>query len=119
MGSTPSRSFFFRLVFERSKLESFHDVSVTRISDTFSYCFPQTQSAENCRFFSFVFRTQYSRPLEFGSMPSRLFSLRLMLERSKLESLRDVSVTRIGDTLSHGFPQTKTVCCVHTEPIMT
>ena len=29
-----------------------------------------------------------------------------MFERSKLESLRDVSVTRIGDTLSYGFPQT-------------
>ena len=28
-----------------------------------------------------------------------------MFERSKLESLRDVSVTRIGDTLSFGFPQ--------------
>ena len=29
-----------------------------------------------------------------------------MFDRSKLESLRDVSVTRIGDTLSYGFPQT-------------
>ena len=29
-----------------------------------------------------------------------------MFERSKLELLRDVSVTRIGDTLSYGFPQT-------------
>ena len=29
-----------------------------------------------------------------------------MFERSKLESLRDVSVTRIGNTLSFGFPQT-------------
>ena len=28
-----------------------------------------------------------------------------MFESSKLESLRDVSVTRIGDTLSYGFPQ--------------
>ena len=46
------------------------------------------------------------RPLEFRSTPSGLFSLRLMIDRSKLESLRDVSVTRIGDTLSHGFPQT-------------
>ena len=36
-------------------------------------------------------------------MPSGLFSLRLMFERSKSESLRDVSVTRIGDTFSHGF----------------
>ena len=36
----------------------------------------------------------------------RLFSLRLMFDRSKLESLRDVSVTSIGDTLSHGFPKT-------------
>ena len=39
-------------------------------------------------------------------MPSRLFSLRLMFERLKLESLRDVSVNRIGATLSYGFPQT-------------
>ena len=29
-----------------------------------------------------------------------------MFECSKLESLRDVSVNRIGDTLSYGFPQT-------------
>ena len=28
-----------------------------------------------------------------------------MFERSKLESLRDVSVTRIGGSLSYGFPQ--------------
>ena len=35
-------------------------------------------------------------------MPSGLFSLRLTFEISKSESLRDVSVTRIGDT----FPQT-------------
>ena len=34
-------------------------------------------------------------------MPSRLFCLRLMFERSKLESLRDVNVTRIDDTLSY------------------
>ena len=31
-------------------------------------------------------------------MPSRVFSLRLMFDHSKLKSLRDVSVTRIGDT---------------------
>ena len=30
-----------------------------------------------------------------------------MFDRSKLESLCDVSVTRIGDTLSYGFPQTE------------
>ena len=29
-----------------------------------------------------------------------------MFDRSKLESLCDVSITRIGDTLSCGFPQT-------------
>ena len=29
-----------------------------------------------------------------------------MFDRSKLESLCDVSVTRIGETLSYGFPQT-------------
>ena len=29
-----------------------------------------------------------------------------MFERSKLESLRDVSLTRIGDTLFYGFSQT-------------
>ena len=39
-------------------------------------------------------------------MASRLFSLKLMFDRSKLESLRDVSVTRIGDTLSYDFIQT-------------
>ena len=44
--------------------------------------------------------------LEFGLTPSGLFSLRLTFELSKSESLRDVSVTRIGDTFSYGFPQT-------------
>ena len=47
-----------------------------------------------------------SRSLEFGSTPSRLFSLRVVFERSKLESIHDISVTRIGDTLSYGFAQT-------------
>ena len=32
-----------------------------------------------------------------------------MFERSKIESLRDVSITRIDDTLSYGFPQTALV----------
>ena len=36
-----------------------------------------------------------------------LFSMGLMFDRSKLESPRDVSVTRISDTLSYGFPQTE------------
>ena len=40
---------------------------------------------------------------------SSLFSLKLMFERSKLESLRDISVTRIGDTLSYGFLQTEEI----------
>ena len=65
------------------------------------------QSAENRRYFPSFFPTQHSRQLEVGSTPSHLFPLRLMFERSKLESLRDVSVTRIGDTLSYGFPQTE------------
>ena len=39
-------------------------------------------------------------------MPSHLFSLRLKFECSKLESLRDVSVTRISDTPPYGFLQT-------------
>ena len=55
----------------------------------------------------FFFRTKYSRPLKFILTPSGLFSLRLMFEHSELESLRDVSVTKIGDTLSYGFPQTE------------
>ena len=33
------------------------------------------------------------------------FSLKLTLEHSKLKSLCDASVTRIGDTLLYGFPQ--------------
>ena len=40
-------------------------------------------------------------------MPSGLVSLRLMFERSKSESLRDVGLTRIGDTLFFGFMQTE------------
>ena len=66
-----------------------------------------TQSAENHRMFPSFLRTQQSKPLEFESTPSHLISLRRMSDRLKLESLRDVSVTRIGDTLSYGFPQTE------------
>ena len=50
------------------------------------------QSAENHRIFS-------SKLLEFESTSFHLFSLRMMFDSSKFESLRDVSVTRIGDTL--------------------
>ena len=45
-------------------------------------------------------------------MPSHLFSLRLMFDLSKFESLHDVSVTRIGDTLSYGFLQTEVVLVI-------
>ena len=62
------------------------------LSTALQVCFFPTQSAENHRIFI--------------SIQCRLFSLRLRFERSKLESLRDVRVTRIGDTLSYGFPQT-------------
>ena len=37
------------------------------------------------------------------STPSGLFSLRLMFGRSKLESLRDVRVTKISDTFPMVF----------------
>ena len=67
------------------------------------------QSAENHRIFPSFFRTQSSRSSEFRSTPFGLFPLRLMFERSKSESLRDESVTRIGNTLSYGFPQSALV----------
>ena len=40
--------------------------------------------------------------VEINAIPFIFFEV----DHSKLESLRDVSVTRIGDTLSYGFPQT-------------
>ena len=40
-------------------------------------------------------------------MLSGLLSLKLKFNCSKLKSLCDASVTRIGDTLSYGFPQTE------------
>ena len=58
-------------------------------------------------FFLRSFERSSRNLLEFEVTSSRLFSLRLMFDRSKLESLRDVSVTRIGDTLSYSFPQTE------------
>ena len=61
------------------------------------------QSAENHRMFLLVFRMQQSISLEFELTPSSLFSLRLTFELSKSESLRDVSVTRIGDTFPAVF----------------
>ena len=64
------------------------------------------QSAEDHRIFPSFFRAQWPRPLELRSTPSGLFSLRLMFERSKSESLRYVIVTRAGDTLSRRFLQT-------------
>ena len=56
--------------------------------------------------FSLVLSNAADRLLEFRSTPSGLFPLKLMFKCSKSESLRDVSVTRIGDTLSYDFPQT-------------
>ena len=44
---------------------------------------------------------------QFRSTPSCLFSLKLMFGCSKSESLHDVSINRIGDTLSYGFPKTE------------
>ena len=61
------------------------------------------QAAKNHRIFPSFFRTLLSISLEFGLTPSCLFSLRLAFERSKSESLRDGSVTRVGDTLPTVF----------------
>ena len=43
---------------------------------------------------------------EFESTLSHLFSLTLMFDCSKIESLRDVNITRIVNSLSYGFLQT-------------
>ena len=40
--STPPNLFSLKLIFESWKSESQHDISITRISDTLSYCFLQT-----------------------------------------------------------------------------
>ena len=64
------------------------------------------QSTENHRIFSSMFRTQWSRLLEFRSTPSSLFYFKLIFECPKSESLYDISVTRIDGTLSYCFPQT-------------
>ena len=55
--------------------------------------------------FPLFFQAQWSRPLEFRSTLFSLLSLKPIFERSKPESLGDVSITRIGDTLSYGFLQ--------------
>ena len=57
--------------------------------------------------FPLVLSNAAARQLEFRSTPLDLFSLKLMFECSKSESLHDVSMKRIGDTLSYGFPQTE------------
>ena len=85
------------------------DASHTQILKTrfqFFHLGGAIQSAENRRVLPSFFRTQQWKTLEFGSTPSGLLSLKLMFDRSKLESLCDVKVTRIGDTLSYGLPQT-------------
>ena len=61
------------------------------------------QSAENHRIFLHSFERSSRISLEFGLMPSGLFSLRLTFELSESESLCDVSVTRIGDTFPMVF----------------
>ena len=94
----PESSFNFML--HQTKIHFFDSSGILLIDSSGILLIDSTQSAESRKFFLLFFRTQYSRPLELGSTPSRLFSLRLMFERSKLESLCDVSVTRIGDTLS-------------------
>ena len=45
-------------------------------------------------------------------MPSGLFSLRLMFQRSKSESLRDVSVTRIGALFPVLLRRLISNCCI-------
>ena len=75
------------------------EVQICKASRNISFSLPKTIEF-------FLHSVERSSRLEFESTPSRLFSLRLMFDRSKLESLRDVSVTRIGDAFSYGFPQT-------------
>ena len=65
------------------------------------------QSTINHRIFpSFLLSNAVINTVTVQTTPSRLFSLTLMFDRSKSESLRDVSVTRISDILSYDFPQT-------------
>ena len=56
--------------------------------------------------FSSVYSNAVIRTVGVKIKPSDLFSMRLMFKRSKSESLHDVSITIIGDTLSYGFLQT-------------
>ena len=67
------------------------------------------ESSENHDIFPSFFRVLWSRPLGLRAMRSRLFSLKLIFEHSKSESLCYVIITRIGETLPCGFPQTASV----------
>ena len=58
------------------------------------------QSAETHTIFPLLFRTPHSQRLEFRSTPSSLFSMKLVFERLKIESYHDVSVTKIGESVS-------------------
>ena len=57
-------------------------------------------------FFLLSFKFSGRNHYVFRSRLSGLFSLKLTLNHLKLESLCDVSITRIGDTLSYSFSQT-------------
>ena len=63
---------------------------------------PSHQSAENHRIF-FVLSSTVAKTVGAQINAIRFISLKLMFERSKLEPLRDVRVTRIGDSISYGF----------------
>ena len=68
---------------------------------------PCSQSAKNYRIFpSSVERS--SRNHKSSNQRHPVFFFGLIFDHSKLESLCDISVTRIGDALSYGFPQTVT-----------
>ena len=58
------------------------------------------QSAETHTSFPLLFRTSHSQRLEFRSTLSSLFPMKLVFERLKIESYHDVSVTRIGESVS-------------------
>ena len=79
------------------------------VNDVVSHCFTAWNEISLPKTIEFSFRSvERSSRNRWSSNQRhpRLFSLRLMFDRSKLESLRDVSVTRIGDEFSYGFPQT-------------
>ena len=83
-------------MFNRSKLESLHDVSVTRIGDAFSDGFPQTACIEthsNCGSFFLLKEDQFQSTTQTNyksEATEKLSKTLLVFPQTRIEAFRNI-----------------------------